>query len=158
MEEVTLSKENLRPLDWEQLQERDRLIMQKDFSAQLFQYANQFIKADEIVIAAPSWDLTFPSILRVYFEHITITGLTFKYSPEGIPTGLCKAKRMIYVTTSGGPFATQRKGYDYIKDLANSLYGIPNVLCFKAENLDIIGADVNGIMEKSIKEIEAADL
>ena len=157
-EEVNLGRESLRPLDWEQLQERDRLIAERNFSARLFQYANQFIRADEILIAAPCWDLTFPSALRVYFEHVTVTGLTFQYSPEGIPMGFCNADRMIYVTTSGGPFASQLKGYDYIKDLANTLYGIPNVLCFQAENLDIKGADVDGILQKAIRDIQTADL
>ena len=72
--------------------------------------------------------------------------------------GFCNADRMIYVTTSGGPFASQLKGYDYIKDLANTLYGIPNVLCFQAENLDIKGADVDGILQKAIRDIQTADL
>lgn len=158
IEEVNLCNENLRPLDWSQLEERDRLIMQKDFSASIFKYANQFINADEILIAAPCWDLAFPSILRVYFEHITVTGLTFKYSPEGIPTGLCNANRIIYVTTSGGPFSNQPLGYNYIKDIANTLYGIPNVLCFKAENLDIKGVDAENIMQKAIKDIKTANI
>ncbi len=158
IEEVNLCKESIRPLDWEQLQERDRLILQKNFSAPLFQYANQFLQADEILIAAPSWDLTFPSVLRVYFEHITITGLTFQYSPEGIPTGFCKANRLIYVTTSGGPFASQQRGYGYIKDLANTFYGIPNTLCFYAENLDIKGADEKGIVQKAIQDIQIAQI
>lgn len=158
IEEVNLCKENIRPLDWKQLEERDRCVREKDFSSPLFYYANQFIRADEILIAAPCWDLTFPSVLRVYLEHITITGLTFQYSPEGIPSGLCNADRMIYVTTSGGPFENQLPGYDYIKKLAASFYGIPDVRCFQADNLDIRGADVNGIMRKAVQEIEAADL
>lgn len=157
-EEVKLCDENICPLDWEQLEKRDRLIMQKNFSDPLFKYANQFVEADEILIAAPCWDLAFPSVLRVYFEHITITGLTFEYSPEGVPTGLCNAGRIIYVATSGDPFAGQRHGYDYIKDLANSFYGIPDVMCFKAENLDIKGADVNGIIQKAIQDIETAGI
>lgn len=158
IEEVNLCNENIRPLDWVQLKQRDDFISQKNFSAPIFKYANQFAKADEIVIAAPCWDLAFPSILRVYLEHVTITGLTFQYSPEGIPTGLCNANRIIYVTTSGGPFGNQPQGYNYIKDLANVFYGIPNILCFKAENLDIKGVDVNSIIQKAIKEIETADI
>ena len=150
-EEVKLCDENIRPIDWEQLEKRDRLIMQKNFSDPLFKYANQFVEADEILIAAPCWDLAFPSVLRVYFEHITITGLTFRYSPQGIPTGLCNADRLIYVTTAGGPIADQPHGYGYIKDLATTFY----VMCFKAENLDIVGADVNGIIKKTVNDIEA---
>ena len=158
IEEVNLCHENIYPLDWEHLEERDQLVMQKDFSAPIFKYANQFIRADEILIAAPCWDSAFPSILKVYLEHVTIAGLTFQYTPEGISIGSCNAKRMIYVTTAGGPFANQTQGYDYIKTLASSFYGISNVLCFKAENLDIKGVDVNSIIQRALEEIKAADL
>lgn len=153
--EVNVCKENLSPLNWEELEKRDHLISAKDFSAPMFKYANEFAAADEIVIAAPYWDLAFPSFLRIYFEHITITGVTFKYSVDGTPIGLCKAKRIIYITTAGGPIGNQNLGYDYIKALSDTFYGISNVLCFKAENLDIIGADVNSILEKTNKEINA---
>lgn len=151
--EVKLCNEDIPPLNWEQLEERDRLISAKDFSAPMFKYANQFATADDIVIAAPYWDLAFPSILRIYFEHITIAGLTFTYSLNGIPVGLCKANRLIYITTAGGPIENRNLGYDYIKTLANTFYGISDVVCFTAENLDIEGADIDSIMGKAIAEI-----
>ncbi len=34
-------------------------------------------------------------------------------------------------------------------------YGIQDVVCFRAEGLDIRGADVNGILEETLKEIES---
>lgn len=53
IEEIKLCNENILPLKWEQLEERNKLILQNNFSSPLFKYANQFIKADEILIAAP---------------------------------------------------------------------------------------------------------
>ena len=155
--ELNLCNENLTPLDWIQLQKRDYLVATKDFSSSMFKYANQFIAADEIVIAAPYWDLAFPSILRIYFEHITVTGLTFKYSPEGTPIGLCNAQRIIYITTAGGSIGGKNLGYEYIKELSNTFYGITDVLCFTAENLDI-NANVNAILENAIKTINSFKL
>ena len=140
-EEVNLYSEKLLPLTYEQLEERNRLIAAGDFSAPLFQFACQFAEADEIVIAAPYWDLSFPSVLRVYLEHTTVTGLTFRYSKTGVPIGLCQAKRLIYVTTAGGPIGDRNFGFDYVEALAKTFYGIPQVLCFQAENLDIWGAN-----------------
>ena len=157
IEEVNLCQEHLLPLNWEMLEERDALISARDFSSPLFQYAKQFAAADDIVIAAPFWELAFPAVLRIYLEHITIVGLTFQYSPEGIPVGLCNAKRIIYVTTAGGAIGGCNLGYDHIKALAGRFYGIQDVVCFKAEMLDIRGADVNGILEESLKEIENWD-
>lgn len=157
IDEVNLCRENLSPLNWEQLEQRIALAEAQNFSSSLFQYARQFAAADEIVIAAPYWDLAFPSVLRVYFEHTSIIGITFAYTPEGLPVGLCKAKRIIYVTTAGGIIGGNHLGYDYIKTLAGTFYGINNTLCFKAENLDSEGADVDGILQDTIKEIENSD-
>ena len=143
-------------MDLELLEKRNQLISSKNFSDPLFRYAAQFAAADEIVIAAPYWDLAFPSILRIYLEHVTVVGVTFQYSPDGIPLGLCKAKRIIYVTTAGGPIADRNLGYDYVKALSDAFYSIPEVLCFQAENLDIQGADVNGILEDAVLRIKEA--
>ena len=156
IEEVHLGHEQLSPLDLELLEKRNQLISSKNFSDPLFRYAAQFAAADEIVIAAPYWELAFPSILRIYLEHVTVVGVTFQYSPDGIPLGLCKAKRIIYVTTAGGPIADRNLGYDYVKALSDAFYSIPEVLCFQAENLDIQGADVNGILEDAVLRIKEA--
>lgn len=154
VEELNLYETGLLPLDWPQLQKRDEFVSKNDFSAPMFRYARQFVDADEIIIATPYWDLAFPSILRIYFEHITIAGLTFSYSADGIPKGACKAKRLIYVTTAGGPIADNNFGYEYVKALSVIFYGIPDAICFKAENLDIDGADVDGILEHAKNEID----
>lgn len=156
--ELNLYSEKLPPLDLEQLESRNRLLAAGDFSAPLFQYARQFAEADEIVIAAPYWDLSFPSVLRIYLEHTTVTGVTFRYSENGVPVGLCKAKRLIYVTTAGGPIGNMNLGFDYVKALASTFYGIPDVVCFQAENLDVWGADVPGILQNAEKEIESSQL
>lgn len=156
IEEVNLMHENIPFLNLEHIVNRNNLISAQDFSSPLLQYAVQFASADEIVIAAPYWDLAFPSILKIYLEHVTVAGITFQYSKEGIPMGLCKANRLIYITTAGGPIAGHNFGYDYIKTLANSFYGIPEVLHFAAENLDVNGADVNGILQKAIKKINSS--
>ena len=148
--ERNLYREQLFPLEWEQVERRGRCVAAGDLSAPLLQYATEFAAADEIVVAAPYWDLSFPAILKVYFEHVTITGVTFRYSPEGIPIGLCRAKRLFYITTAGGPIAGRNLGFDYVKALAAAFYGIPQVRCFQAENLDIQGADAAGILQQAI--------
>ena len=157
IDEVNLCRENPAPLNWEQLEKRTALTEAQNYSSPLFQYARQFAEADEILVAAPYWDLAFPSVLRVYFEHTSIIGVTFKYSPEGLPIGLCKAKRIIYVTTAGGTIGGNNLGYDYIKTLAGTFYGIKNVLCFKAENLDSEGVNAVCVLQDTMKEIENSD-
>ena len=152
--EVNLEQEQIQPLNRERLEERDAVLAAGQDDAEILRYANQFKNSDTIVIAAPYWDLSFPAIVKNYLESVTVCGVTFKYSPDGIPIGLCKAKRLIYVMTAGGPVFSPDYGFDYVKALAQNFYGIQDVKCFKAENLDIIGADVQKILNETKKEID----
>lgn len=133
--ELNLENEGVLPLDRELLKKRENLIASEAFDDEIFRYARQFATADEIVIAAPFWDLGFPALLKIYIEAITVSGITFRYN-EGIPQGFCKAKKLTYITTSGGPIYDDF-GYAYIKALARNFYGISDVECIRAENLDV---------------------
>lgn len=150
---LNLYDEDLKPLDNKALNLRDEAIKNNDFSNDIYKYAKDFANADYIVIAAPYWDLSFPSILKVYIENIAVNSITFKYSEEGIPVGLCNAKKLYYVTTSGGPIGNFDFGYEYIKGVSQVLFNISYVKAFKAENLDIYGADINGILNNAINDI-----
>ena len=147
--EVNLYKEKLLPIDNAVLEKRNM----RDFSGEEFKLANQFKEADTIVIAAPFWDLSFPSILKVYLENITVSGITFEYSDQGRPVGKCNAKKLYYITTSGGYIGENNFGFDYVKALAENFFGIADVQFFSAEGLDIFGADVQKIIDESKKKI-----
>ena len=148
-EEVKLHEIDFPVTDQDFLNRRDRLIASEDFGDSMFDLARQFAKADEIVIAAPYWDLSFPASLKQYIEHINVLGITFRYTPEGTPLGLCNAKRLTYVMTAGGIYVPEEFGYGYVKKLAQSFYGIPEVRLIKATGLDIDGADVETIMREA---------
>lgn len=117
---------------------RDECIEKGDFTDSYFDLAKQFAAADTIVMAAPYWDLSFPATIKQYIEHINVVGLTFKYSPEGIPQSLCKAKKLYYVMTAGGNFVPEEYGFGYIKTMAESFYGIKDVELVKEVGLDIV--------------------
>lgn len=149
-----LYEENIPPLDLAGIQQRDNAVRTGDLSAPILRYALQFAQADTIVVAAPYWDLLFPAVVRSYFEAITVTGVTFHYTPEGFPAGLCRAKQLIYVTTAGGPIGDYNLGFDYVKSLSQLYFGIPDVICFSAEGLDIFGADVGTIMSDAKQTVD----
>ena len=146
---VNLYEENLKPLDVQLLAKRDSLLNEGKTDDEMFTLANQFAMADTIVIAAPYWDLMFPSILKIYLENVTACGITFRYSDKGVPQSLCKAEKLYYVTTAGGFIGENNFGFDYVKALAQGFFEIDNVKCFSAEGLDIYGADVEEIMLKA---------
>ena len=124
----------------------------------MFELARQFSKAETIVIAAPYWDLSFPAALKQYLELINVVGITFKYSKDGVPVGLCKANRLFYVTTAGGYYVPEEYGFGYIKALAQNYYGIQDVRQITAIGLDIEGADVEAIMRAAEDTVSGMDL
>jgi FMN-dependent NADH-azoreductase len=153
--ELNLSDIDFQPVDDSFIETRDMLLSEGDYSNPMFDLARQFAAADTIVIAAPFWDLSFPAMLKQYFEQINAIGITFKYTEEGYPVGLCKAKKLYYVTTAGGMFFPEEYGFGYIRALAENFYSIKECIMFKAVGLDIYGADEEQILlecEKQIRE------
>ena len=147
VEEVSLNGIRFPAVDEAFLGERDRLIAAGDFGSPAFALARQFAAADTVVIAAPYWDLSFPAALKQYFEQINVLGITFRYTPEGLPAGLCRAGRLYYVMTAGGSYVPEDFGFGYVKALAQDFYGIPEVRLVKAVGLDLDGANPAAIMQ-----------
>ncbi len=143
--ELVLAKENLLPLDGATLTLREELIGKGQFDHEMFRLARQFAEAEVIVIGAPYWDLSFPAILKTYLEQIYIVGLVTKFDEAGRQVGLCKAKKLYYVTTAGGPY-TPTYSYDYIRELVGA-FGIGETKLIYAENLDIVGNDPEAILD-----------
>lgn len=152
VEEVDLNTADIKPLNRELLAERDALAVQGKFDDKSFDLARQMIEADHVLIGAPYWDLSFPARLKDYLERCSVTGLTFIYSPEGIPHGQCRAQSLTYITTSGSAIGDFNFGYQYIQGLC-ALFGIKKTYFASAEELDIIGKDVKSIMSMSKDKI-----
>ena len=155
-EEVRLYETPPAALDLEGLEKRNQAAREQDFSHPVFNAAKQFAAADVIVIAAPYWDLMFPAVLKTYLESITVAGITFRYSDQGRPESLCKAKVLHYVTTAGGFIGQNDFGFAYVKAVAQNFFGITQIHRYGAEGLDIYGADVDKIMEEAKRNISGA--
>ncbi|MBR0464267.1 MAG: NAD(P)H-dependent oxidoreductase, partial [Clostridia bacterium] len=123
-EEVRLEDIPFPAITEDYLNRRDGLISSGNFLDPMFDYARQFSEAETIVIAAPFWDLSFPALLKRYLELVNVVGITFRYSDEGAPVGLCRAKRLFYVTTAGGYYVPDDFGFEYVKALAQNYYAI----------------------------------
>ena len=138
IQRLDLYDTQLSPLDAQGIVFREQASKEQDFSNEVFDLAKQFANADTIVIAAPYWDLLFPAVLRTYLEAVCVSGLTFRYTQEGRPLGLCKAKKAYYVTTAGGFIGENNFGFMYVKALFQQLFGIEQVEFISKEGLDII--------------------
>ena len=146
-EEIRLENITFPTVNEEYLRMRDRLIAEGESGNPMFDLARQFTEAETIVIAAPYWDLSFPAMLKQYLELINVVGITFRYTENGMPVGLCRADRLFYVTTAGGCYVPEEFGFGYIRSLAQNFYGIQDVRLVQAVGLDIDGADERSIMK-----------
>jgi len=153
-EEIRLEEVSFGISDERFILERDRLLSTGKHDHPMFDMARSFAAADLIVIAAPFWDLSFPAALKQYFEQINAIGITFRYTESGEPQGLCKAKKLYFVTTAGGPIYSAEYGYGYVKALAQTFYGINDTEMISAEGLDIIGADTEAILQEAVLRIQ----
>ncbi len=153
LETVTLRRGTVQTHTEEKLAERDEYVRQKDFDQPMFDLARQYQEADYIIIGTPYWDLSFAAVLKVYIENIMVPDLTFKAVNDGF-IGLCRGKKMIYITTAGGAIGNKNYGYDYMCAIAE-MTGIGQTQCIKADMLDIEGCDADVIMAEAEKEIRA---
>ena len=144
--EINLETLGLRPLTRETLARREALLAAGNLDDPIFAPAKAFAAADEIVLAAPYWDLSFPAAVKTWIEHINCVGLTFAYGPDDRPFGCCRAKRLFYVMTAGGPVFPANSGYAQIKELCDAFYGIPETVLFSAEGLDLFGVDPEALL------------
>lgn len=71
-------------------------------SGKAYEEALYFSSFDKYVICSPMWNLSTPSILKSYIDHIVFKGISFKFRPNGIPTGLLNNKKAIYIGSRGG--------------------------------------------------------
>lgn len=115
------------------LHDRDSGIVPQEYA----DMARRIAAADRIVIAAPFWDMSFPSILKVFLENMSLFHITFD-SDDTHCYGLCRCEKVLYVTTRGMNIHTGdplEQATPYIKALS-CLWGLGELFVVAAENMD----------------------
>ena len=133
IETISLDGAGFPAVDGKILQDRDHGIVPEEFA----DMARRIAAADRIVIAAPFWDMSFPSELKVFFENMSLFHITFD-SDDSHCYGLCRCKRVLYITTRGMNIHTGdplEQATPYIKALSH-LWGLGEVITVSAENMD----------------------
>lgn len=133
IEIIDLSTLNMSWIGEKDLKDRDNGYVPEEFVSMSKKVAN----ADRLVIAAPFWDMSFPSVLKVFFENISLFNITFT-SNQTECAGLCKAKKVLYITTRGMNIKTGdplEQATPYIKALSK-LWGLGELYVVSAQNLD----------------------
>ena len=122
--EVDVAALDLKPFDADRVAYRTEKQRAGEWDDPIFSLSRQFAEADDIVIGVPYWDLSFPAAFKTYLEHVSVCELTFHYTEDARCEGICKAKRITYITTCGGFVEGANFGYEHIVGIAK-MFGIP---------------------------------
>lgn len=156
MTEHNLTRMNLRSVDKATLMMKEALCDRRAWEDPYLAPAVAFQRADVVVIAAPYWDLSFPSILKVWVENVYVRNLTFRYE-NNKPIGLCRGRESVYIATAGSPIGDNDWGARYMRAVLTTL-GIPRFTSLCAEALDLEGSDCEAIMERAMAEARDAGI
>lgn len=150
-----LSDMGLRPIDAENLAMKEALCDRRAWDDPFLQTAAAFQAADVVVVAAPYWDLSFPSQLKVWVENVYVRNLTFRYEADRC-IGLCRGRESVYITTAGSPIGENDWGAGYMQAVLTTL-GIPGFTAIRAEALDLDSRDAEAILQAAEQEaVQAA--
>ena len=151
IERLSLMDEPLIPFSNGFFWQRERLLETGELNHPRFRYAHRFQQAERIVIAAPFWDLSFPALLKVYIENLCVQGITFDCNEENGCFGVCKAEKMLFLTTRGGALegSAMDNGTKYLSDMAK-FFGIPSFDSIAADALDMGLEPVETILGRAI--------
>ncbi len=152
IERLTLMDEPLVPFQNGFFRQREELLEAGELDHPRFRYAHQFKAAERVVIAAPFWDLSFPALLKVYIENLCVQGITFDCDEKNGTYGVCKAERMLFLTTRGGALegSPMDNGTKYLSDMAK-FFGIPRFGHIAADGLDLGLEPVEAILNRAIE-------
>ena len=155
VEHLDLMAEDLSYFKDSYFAQREQLLAADERDHPRFRYAHQFAQADLIVIAAPFWDLSFPALLKVYIEQISVDGITFGSTENGLQ-GLCRATDMVFLTTRGGFYTDDslEMGSRYL-DALHTFFGVDRYHCIAADGMDVAGFDAEGSLRDAMMRAEA---
>lgn len=150
---VDPEREGMQPLLGEFFSAREELLARGALDHPRFRFARQFAAAGLVVIAAPFWDLSFPAILKIYIENISVDGITFAAEGAGL-RGLCRGSHLIFLTTRGGYFhgSPLEQGSRYLEALKD-FFGFGAYACVAGDGMDV--GDPAAVLARACREARA---
>lgn len=120
----------------------------------------EIMDADIIVINAPMWNFSVPSILKAWIDHISRAGVTFAYGEKG-PVGLVKGKKVYVIIASGGVYSEgPAKAFDFVEPYLKSFLGflgMTDVMTYRVEGLSIPG-NMETAFQKALDNVNQNEL
>lgn len=170
VEELDLYEDDIPRVNYKLFTSRATLVHGEEFEklsadeknqvTRISQLCDQFLRADKYVIAAPMWNVFFPSMLKQYLDCIIQNGKvinvdTVNKKVEGLLDN--KLRKMVYIQSSGGdiPFLLSRKvnhGLTYLHDTFKFL-GIKKFDKILVEGVDMKSIGREQAIQNAIEDI-----
>ncbi|REE91658.1 FMN-dependent NADH-azoreductase [Paenibacillus taihuensis] len=124
--------------------------------ARLGELVDQFVEADKYVFVNPTWNFSYPPVLKAYIDSICVAGKTFKYTDKG-PVGLLDNKKAIHIQASGSALSP---GSDYADfeighrhlDVIMKFIGVPSFEAIFVEGMAAAADQARQIKENAIQQ------
>lgn len=84
----------------------------------------QIMAADNVVLAFPMYNFSFPAVVKAWFDSVMLKGKTWDMDSSGC-IGLLKGKKALLLSTSGGVYSEEMKtiGWDHAFSLGATEFG-----------------------------------
>ena len=108
-------------------------------------------------MAAPFWDLSIPALLKLYIENVSVEGITFRSTQQGLQ-GLCRGTDLVFLTTRGGIYeegSEWEQGVPYLRAIGR-FFGFDRFSFVAVDGLDVQGFDGEGALRDGCRR--AAEL
>lgn len=118
---------------------------------------DQFAGAEKIILAAPMWNHSFPSVVKAYVDNVVVMGKSFKYSEKG-PVGLLKDRPLLFVQSRGGvyssgPMQAFEDAESYLRNIF-SFVGIQNFQVLLCEGVNSNPNGAESIFQNAVKRAQ----
>ena len=125
----------------------------KPIDEKYIKLAKKIAECDGLVIAAPFWDMSFPALLKVFLEKLSIQNVMFEDNGKTC-SGIAKCPYMFFITTRGMYIPDDsdlEQATPYLKALCQ-LWGIKQFDYVSAYNLDYLPEEeIQDRLEKAIE-------
>lgn len=115
-------------------------------------FTEQLIAADQVVLAFPTYNFSFPAVVKAWFDNVMLAGKTWKMENGGY-VGLLKNKKALIINSSGGEY-TQAPEMEHALSLGKlelTFMGITDIAVVSAAGVNMAPdeAAVEQIVEKA---------
>lgn len=131
--------------------------------SRLGELVDQFAAADKYVFVSPTWNYSYPPVMKAYIDSVCVAGKTFKYIPGKGLVGLLSDKKAVHIQASGSvlspgsAFADFEMGHRHIASIMGFL-GVPSFEGIFVEGMAAAPDQAPAIKEKAIQQAREAAL